>query len=395
MENNSLHTDLPQPSNDTEKRFHKNELLKYEGEEFVLNAYRAILRREANRIECEHQLEMLLSGRFDRIDILARLRYSPEGRRQNVLVDGLPASAWVRYIYRIPILGYLARLLILLPRLPVVIRRNRQFEMYTSTRIKRLENQLEQALKAVQTVRAESKRLREKLTSQHSAVENEEITHHLDDLYAQFEEQFRGSRDIIKGRLSIYLPLLEEAGIRNGIVDLGCGRGDWLELLKEMGLGANGVDVNHVLLAQCRDRGLVVMESDVISYLRRLPDNCLNAVTSFHLIEHLPFETLVMMVDEIQRTLRPGGLIILETPNPKNVLVGSYTFYADPTHRNPIFPETIKFILTNRGFTNVELNFLNPIEGSPFTDQDAGTQALNNWFFGPADFAVIAYKASV
>ena len=185
---------------------------------------------------------------------------------------------------------------------------------------------------------------------------------------------------------------MREAGINEGILDIGCGRGEWLELLKEAGAEARGVDLNRVMLDECRRRGLSVAEADGLAYLRGLPDESLQAVTSFHLIEHLPFETLVMLIDEIGRTLKPGGLVILETPNPKNLTVGACSFYSDPTHRNPIFPETIQFILSNRGFANTHLKYLNAVEGSPFKDENPASQALHNWFFGARDFAVIGWK---
>ena len=177
-------------------------------------------------------------------------------------------------------------------------------------------------------------------------------------------------------------------------MDIGCGRGDWLDLLKEEGLQGRGVDVSSVMVEQCRRRGLDVIEGDMLAYLRNLPDNSLSAVTSFHLIEHLSFEILIELLDEVRRTLKPGGLIILETPNPKNLAVGACNFYADPTHHKPIYPETIQFVLSNRGFTDVHLNYLHPVEGSPFNQDDRASQELHGWFYGPRDFAVIGWKTS-
>jgi SAM-dependent methyltransferase len=185
-----------------------------------------------------------------------------------------------------------------------------------------------------------------------------EEDHQLDALYLTFEDQFRGSRADIKEKLKVYLPLLREAGAGTEampVLDVGCGRGEWLELLKEEGLVAEGVDLNRVLLQQCRERGLRVTEGDVIAHLRDLRDNTLGAVSGFHIIEHLPFPVLIKLFDETVRVLKPGGLAIFETPNPENVLVGSCYFYADPTHRNPIFPPTIEFLAEQRGLVDVRI----------------------------------------
>ena len=230
------------------------------------------------------------------------------------------------------------------------------------------------------------------IASEQQPLPVDEKRHQLDAFYAAFEDQFRGHRQEIKERLKVYLPVFSEAGIKTGILDIGCGRGEWLELLKEEGWNARGLDLNRVMLDECRRLGLEVLEADALAYLRGLPDESLHAVTSFHLIEHLPFETLVALVDEIERSLKPGGLVILETPNPKNLTVGACSFYSDPTHRNPIFPETIQFILRARGFGNVRLKYLHAVEDSPFKSQDQGSQVLHDWFYGPRDFAVIGWK---
>lgn len=226
------------------------------------------------------------------------------------------------------------------------------------------------------------------------AVENEE-QHLLDAFYTAFENQFRGEREDIFNRLKVYLPLLEEANIGTSdfpILDVGCGRGEWLELLRESGYTATGLDHNRVMVDYCRTREFEVVEGDVIAYLRTLPDLSLGAVTGFHIIEHLPFPILIKLFNEVVRVLKPGGLAIFETPNPKNIVVGACNFYADPTHKNPLFPDTIQFILESQGLSKVKILYLNPVEGSPFDQEDASWQLLHNWFFCARDYAVVGYK---
>ena len=210
-----------------------------------------------------------------------------------------------------------------------------------------------------------------------------------------FEDQFRGSRDTIRDRLKVYLPLLEEAKVgtpESPILDVGCGRGEWLELLREAGYTVKGLDFNRVMVDYCRAIELDVVEGDVISYLQTLPDLSLGAVTGFHIVEHLPFLVLQRFLGEVARVLKPGGLAIFETPNPKNLVVGACNFYSDPTHKRPVFPETIQFIVESQGLSHVQLLYLNPVEGSPFAKDEAGWQQLHNWFFGPRDYAVIGRK---
>jgi O-antigen chain-terminating methyltransferase len=121
-------------------------------------------------------------------------------------------------------------------------------------------------------------------------------------------------------------------------------------LLQEHRYPANGVDVNRVALQQCRELGLDVAEDDALEFLRKQPKNAFSAVTCFHYIEHIDFGSLVALLDESLRVLRPGGLAIFETPNARNILVCAGDFYRDPTHKNPVFPETLESIAELRGF---------------------------------------------
>lgn len=223
--------------------------------------------------------------------------------------------------------------------------------------------------------------------------------HSLDAFYVAFENEFRGSRNLVQERLRVYLPDLEVVGAGNGpersVLDLGCGRGEWLELLRENGRAAvRGVDLNLAMVEECRARGLDVQAADALGFLRGLPDDSLGAVTAFHLIEHLPFRTLLDLLAEAHRVLRPGGVAVLESPNCKNLVVGACNFYSDPTHRNPVFPDTADFMLRSQGFARTELRYLRPVEkGSPFDPTRPDGATLQDWFFGPRDFAVIGHKA--
>ena len=238
-------------------------------------------------------------------------------------------------------------------------------------------------------------RLPEPFTQEQLQTFVQEDQHLLEAFYVAFEDHFRGSREDIFGRLKVYLPLLEEAKIGTlefPILDIGCGRGEWLELLSQSGYTARGIDLNRVMVEQCKARNLDVSESDVIAYLQSLPDTSFGAVTGFHIIEHLPFETLVRLLDETVRVLKPGGVAIFETPNPENVLVGSCNFYFDPTHCNPLPSPMIKFLVEARGLCKAKIINLHPYPETFKVNGSEVAERFNEYFYGPQDYAIVGYK---
>jgi SAM-dependent methyltransferase len=242
------------------------------------------------------------------------------------------------------------------------------------------------------------KRLPEPISARQIKTMLTEEDHVLDAMYAEFEDVFRGTRADILQRQSIYIPFVRGAGageISSPIVDIGCGRGEWLEILRDSGLRAKGVDTNRIFLQRCRDLSLDVIESDAITFLRGAKRNSLGGVTSFHLIEHLPHKTLIAMLDAAFHALRPGGVIILETPNPRNLQVASCNFYLDPTHRHPLPPDLMKFVMEARGFVSVEIKELHPYGAENLaTDGPAKiNEILNRFLFSSQDYAIIGRKA--
>ena len=138
------------------------------------------------------------------------------------------------------------------------------------------------------------------------------------DFYIAFENRYRGSRELIKQRQTSYLPYiapLKTVYPNLKAIDLGCGRGEWLELLKENGVDASGVDLDDAMLSSCIASNLKVKKIDAISALQELPNASLHIISGFHIAEHLPFEQLIELIHQALRVLSPGGLLILETPN--------------------------------------------------------------------------------
>ena len=223
-----------------------------------------------------------------------------------------------------------------------------------------------------------------------------EEDHLFDAMYVAFEDRFRGTREEIKERLRVYLPYVKQAKIGeegSPILDLGCGRGEWVELLKENGYIAKGVDFNRGMVMQCQQFGLDVTESDMIEYLRNQQPDSFAVLTGFHIVEHLSFKTLISLFDETLRVLKSGGMVIFETPNPENLIVGACNFYFDPTHRNPLPPRLLNYLMVSRGFEKTEIIRLHPYEFSQ-EQQNPSTavEALISLFNKEQDYSVIAYK---
>ncbi len=210
-----------------------------------------------------------------------------------------------------------------------------------------------------------------------------------------FEDACRGEEAEITARFDPYLDWIGSIPPDGRVIDLGCGRGEWLRHLQEQGVEPYGVDTNPVMVNHCDEAGLTAQCSDAVTALRSLESGSVAAISAFHLIENLPFTTQVDLVEEAARVVIPGGRILFETPNPENVLVGSHTFYHDPTHRNPITPTYLTFLLEYHGFVEVEIIRLHPYpEVARVKGNDPLTERVNGHLCGPQDFAAIATRGA-
>jgi len=176
--------------------------------------------------------------------------------------------------------------------------------------------------------------------------------------YVRFEDRHRGTREEIRHRQRAYLELFAGAG---PVLDVGCGRGEFLELCREAGIAARGIDVDSAMVARCREAGLAVERADAIAYLEAAPDSGLGGIFCAQVIEHISPEALVALVRLAHRKLRPGGVLLCETPNPACLTVFSGAFYVDLSHIKPIHPEAARFVLEAAGFGDVEIRYANPV----------------------------------
>jgi 2-polyprenyl-3-methyl-5-hydroxy-6-metoxy-1,4-benzoquinol methylase len=213
-----------------------------------------------------------------------------------------------------------------------------------------------------------------------------------DDFYRALEDRFRGSRELIKSRQSVYLPLVEELvnRVQKKVLDVGCGRAEWLELLGED------------FVAEGQRNGLAVFSADAMQYLGKQPDQSYGLISAFHVVEHLGFENLLLFLREAYRVVDDGGAILLETPNPANLLVGACNFYLDPTHERPIPSillsfaaefsgfEQVVIVPVNRGFLQNNLELMPTELGASVINKVVSS--LDQNFMQAPDYAIIAFK---
>ena len=221
--------------------------------------------------------------------------------------------------------------------------------------------------------------------------------------YSAFENRFRGRPEELRERLSSYVALFEEL---SPVVDLGCGRGEFLELLKASGVAARGVEASAHAAADCRARGLDVSQGDLGDFLCGQADGALGGVFAAQVAEHLTPAALQVLLREAHRTLRPGGLLALETVNPRSVVGLLEVFNRDLTHEKPLHPDTLSFLAAAAGFTDVRVEMRSPVEPAarlqpvPADGLPARTAAalnenvarLNDLLYAPQEYVLLARR---
>lgn len=226
--------------------------------------------------------------------------------------------------------------------------------------------------------------------------------------YLAFENEFRGAPAEIRRRLETYLPLFEG---RSDVLDIGCGRGEFLDLLRERGVPARGIDINDAMVEESRSRGLSAEKADALGYLSALPDASLGGVFAAQVIEHLTAEYLTALIEVASQKIKPGGIIVLETINPTCWVAFFESYLRDLTHVRPLHPETMQYLLRVSGFGQVRVEYSSPVPdqgrlqlsppaaaGEPQTlaalveTFNANATLLNDRLFSSQDYAVIGTR---
>lgn len=226
--------------------------------------------------------------------------------------------------------------------------------------------------------------------------------------YRALEDRYRGSEEDIAERVRRYLPWLSDAA---SAIDLGCGRGEALEVLREAGIAGRGIDASAEMIRACREKGLEAEQGDLFASLAKAEEGSVDAVLSFHVIEHLEPDSLGRLASLAYRVLRPGGLLILETPSPLSLVAGARNFWLDPTHRRPVHPDSLLLALDRAGFVDTQRLDVSPFAAERCLPEieleDLGPEAqlladrinrlrdrLDDLLFGYQDFAVIGKRPS-
>jgi SAM-dependent methyltransferase len=219
--------------------------------------------------------------------------------------------------------------------------------------------------------------------------------------YSHFEHRFRGPEESIRKRQALYLPILKDAA---PVLDVACGRGEMLELLREQGIAARGVDLDLDMVERCKAKNLPVERADALAYLEAQAPDSLGAVFSAQFIEHLPVAAYARLIELAFARLRPGGRLILETQNPECLAIFSQSFYLDPTHVRPVPPQQVRFLLEEAGFQDIVIHYLSPAseadlpELPTFDDEptfkswNAAAERFNETYFRFMDYGIVATK---
>jgi O-antigen chain-terminating methyltransferase len=182
------------------------------------------------------------------------------------------------------------------------------------------------------------------------------------------------SREDVKNSLKIYLEEIREhfgGNLNIRTLDLGCGNAEWIELLAENGYRNNtGIDSNRYVIENIKNFGFNIIESGACEYMKNVPDNSYDLITCMHVVEHLELYEIIDLISEIKRILRPGGLLIMETPNPENIMTSTYYFHLDPTHKKIIPPTLLAFYVSFMGLKVKKIIKLKPLNLIDYKDDN-------------------------
>ena len=405
---------------------------------FLENAYRTLLQREPDQSGLLYYKEKMINGEKSKIDVLGEILASPEGRKYHIKLKGFQTKytirKWLRKLYKIPVFGYIIHIavrIILLPKTiqtlygdTVLVHDQLEYAKIENSLLKeyinnidiKLSNEVSMQKSILFQQEYKSARHEDIIAQQEDKIvlQKEILTQQTTDIlqlrkqfdktlevgigpddsvYIALEDRFRGSKEDIKDRLHVYYKYIELLSETSDslVLDIGCGRGEWLELLRDNKVTARGVDFNNHMVNTCINNGLDVHCDDCVHFLENTPVGMYHAITGMQVIEHIPFKTMFHLFQLCHRALKPNGFVLFETPNLNNLLVAAKTFHSDPTHINKLTPDVIKFYLEQAGFSQVEIFQYFARKDPAYTDNNDINEII--YFINmEQDCSIVGYK---
>lgn len=370
-----------------ERSVDAKQLLQYQNEIFVKVLYKTILLREVDEEAFTSACNNLRYDKNYRYELIETITHSKESDRIGIKVRNYKLKYYLyktkKVVLSIPILGYLIRIpaeLILLPKKmhrlqKSIIDLSHHYNQIEADKVC-MEETIEEGQICLDTFHKmiENQKEMERIQEENRKLEEETTKKLLDLFYLKYNEDLmKDSRDEVMERAKVYLPQLESQFLDRekatlSIIDLGCGEGEFIQLLNYYGYPAYGVDSNSEVVSKVRKQHpeIKIIEENAFTYLTLLEDSTVDCISSIHMVEHLEFLELILLLKECLRVLKPNGLLIMETPNPQNILISSYYFNLDPTHKKPIPPELLQFYVRESGFEIKDTLFMRPLNFCPY-----------------------------
>lgn len=418
------------------------QLLKYDNEQFVKALYRSLLKREVDEEALINCCNSIKYDRSYRIDLIYAVMNSQEGKNTGIKVANIRLKYYLyklrRRVLSTPIIGYLLRIIFGIMMLPKRINSLQKSIIDVASNIHYIEKRVETdvnhrldyiektlnekfssvsessinifneiedlvvQIKKLSMIEEERKVLEEKIKKD-QILEEQYKKKILDLFYLRYNEELMvDSRELVMERAEVYLREIEKyLGNKDKkilkMIDLGCGEGEFIELLNKNGYPAYGVDSNSAVVSKMKEEQpmLKIVEDSAINYLKKMEKNSLDFISAIHMVEHLEFFDLIVLLKECFRVLKDDGLLILETPNPQNILISTYYFNLDPTHKKPIPPELLKFFVEESGLQVENVLLIRPLNFCDYNyEKDNHLRDIVFRFNMEQAYSIVAVKKS-
>ena len=365
------------------KVYEIDDFAKFYNEEFICKVFEGILKREATDEEINFYLPYLKSGEKSKTEIILLVRFSQEGRDENVEILGIKKRYFVSQLFKLPIIGYFVQILYTIITLPKLMQRIRYFENYIFTKKDNNYNpQMQKKIIIPNSLEVEAEDFLGYAIKNFPHSSNFDKYNKNELYYSLFETVFYEHK-VVKEKQKIYLKFIPKINsTKNPHLDIGCGRGEFITILRDTKYETIGIDTNLLEITELKNKGFNVHHKDMIDFLENHSGE-FSSISALQVIEHIDYDVLKKFLTLAYEKIKNGGVIILETINPHNK-VAFNSFYMDKTHKRPLPPEMVAFLLQWTGFKNIKFQFTSPMPQEFRSEND---HRINYH-----DYAVIGYK---